>query len=557
MFKRSEQFFGSRLLAGNPRVILSLLLILAVVAAIRIRLLDMPLERDEGEFAYGGQMLLQGLSPYKEAYNVTLKLPGTCVAYALIMEAFGQTTVGIHAGLILVNLTTVVLVFLLMRRMGGDGAGVVAAGTYALLSISPPTLGLAAHATHFVLLPALAGIVLLQNLDEHTPAAQIFFAGLLLGLAFLMKQTGAAFGLFAAGWTVWCEYSLRNRSWNRLAVRLGCLTAGGLLPFILTCALIVRAGDFARFRLWTFQYAYAHSVVITFRQGINTMIGVIIPLFKAAPGLWSLAVLGLFLLFCEPSLRRWRVFIVGFAFFSYAAVWPGWRGHYFIQLLPAAGLLAGVAFRAVPAVLARLKLSFSPTAISLPIFAIAAFNPLIQWSDIYFMLAPMQTSRAVYSGMNPFAESVEVGRYLAAYCPPEARMAVLGSEPEIYFYSRRRSATGYICTFPLMEPQPYAVEMHKEMIRQIEQAKPEYVVFVCVKESWAQYWDSNTLILDWFGSYRRDHLQLVGLVEMWPGEPTQYHWFDKPVTNMRTTAKSWLGIFKRRAEGEQGSAKPN
>ena len=185
-------------------------------------------------------MLLQGLSPYKEAYNVTLKLPGTCVAYALIMEAFGQTTVGIHAGLILVNLTTVVLVFLLMRRMGGDGAGVVAAGTYALLSISPPTLGLAAHATHFVLLPALAGIVLLQNLDEHTSAAHIFFAGLLFGLAFLMKQTGAAFGLFAAGWTVWCECSLRNRSWNRLAARLGCLTAGGLLPFILTCALIVR-----------------------------------------------------------------------------------------------------------------------------------------------------------------------------------------------------------------------------------------------------------------------------------------------------------------------------
>lgn len=542
--------------AGTTRAIVLLLLILAVVATIRVRLLDMPLERDEGEFAYGGQMLLQGLSPYKEAYNVTLKLPGTCVAYALIMEAFGQTTVGIHAGLILVNLTTVVLVFLLMRRMGGDGAGVVAAGIYALLSISPPTLGLAAHATHFVLLPALAGIFLLQNLDEHTSAARIFFAGLLLGLAFLMKQTGAAFGLFAAGWTVWCECSLKNRSWNRLAARLGCLTAGGLLPFILTCVLIVRAGDFHQFWLWTFQYAYAHSVVITFAQGIKLLVSVVVLLFKAAPGLWGLAVLGLILLFCEPSLRRWRVFIVGFAFFSCVAVWPGWREHYFIQLLPAAGLLAGVAFRAVPAVLARLKLSFSPAVISLPVFAIAALSPLIQWSDIYFRLTPVQACRTIH-GVNPFPESVEVGHYLATHCPPVARIVVLGSEPQIYFYSHRRSATGYICTYPLMEPQPYAVEMQKEMIREIEKANPDYVVFVHVKNSWLQHSDSNTLIFDWFGKYQREHLQLAGLVEIAPDGPTEYRWFDPPETNVQTTAESWLAIFKRRAAGERDPSKSN
>jgi len=75
-----------------------LLVILAIVVAIRIRLLNMPLERDEGEYAYAGQLLLQGVSPYQAAYNVTLKLPGTCVAYALIMAVFGQTASALHAG---------------------------------------------------------------------------------------------------------------------------------------------------------------------------------------------------------------------------------------------------------------------------------------------------------------------------------------------------------------------------------------------------------------------------------------------------------------------------
>ena len=192
MFKRSEQSFGNRLPVRNPRVIVSLLLLLTVVTAIRIRLLDMPLERDEGEYAYAGQLLLQGVSPYQAAYNVTLKLPGTCVAYALILAVFGQTAAALHAGVILINLASAGLVFVLARRICGDAAGVVAAGTYALLSIVPETVGLAAHATHFVMLPALAGIVRLQNLDDHTPPSRIFFAGLLIGRCRRERCTPAA-----------------------------------------------------------------------------------------------------------------------------------------------------------------------------------------------------------------------------------------------------------------------------------------------------------------------------------------------------------------------------
>src|SRR5882762_9918391 len=71
------------------------------VLAVRVRLRDMPLERDEGEYAYAGQLILQGVPPYKEAYN--MKLPGTYAAYALIMAVFGRSPAGIHLGLALVN----------------------------------------------------------------------------------------------------------------------------------------------------------------------------------------------------------------------------------------------------------------------------------------------------------------------------------------------------------------------------------------------------------------------------------------------------------------------
>src|ERR1700731_3714984 len=84
--------------------------VLGLTIAIRIRLLGIPLERDEGEYAYAGQLMLQGIPPYRLAYN--MKFPGTYAAYALILAVFGQTPAGVHLGVLVVNAMTVFLVFL-------------------------------------------------------------------------------------------------------------------------------------------------------------------------------------------------------------------------------------------------------------------------------------------------------------------------------------------------------------------------------------------------------------------------------------------------------------
>src|SRR5215468_11800055 len=101
------------------------IIVFGLVLAIRIRLLGIPLERDEGEYAYAGQLILQGIPPYKLAYN--MKFPGTYAAYALIMSIFGQTIHAIHVGLLLVNATTIALVFLIGRRLVHSTVGVAAA----------------------------------------------------------------------------------------------------------------------------------------------------------------------------------------------------------------------------------------------------------------------------------------------------------------------------------------------------------------------------------------------------------------------------------------------
>ena len=108
------------------------LLAAAVIFAIyvRVRLREFPLERDEGEFAYAGQLLLQGIPPYKLAYN--MKLPGTYIAYAALMAVFGQTIAGVHLGLLLVNVATILLLYRLTRELFDPISAGLAAIFYAM-----------------------------------------------------------------------------------------------------------------------------------------------------------------------------------------------------------------------------------------------------------------------------------------------------------------------------------------------------------------------------------------------------------------------------------------
>src|SRR5882724_7989914 len=119
----------------SPRHLAWLLVALVILFAVvvRVRLRDVALERDEGEYAYAGQLMLQGVPPYKLAYN--LKLPGTYAAYALILAVFGQTAGAIHIGLAIVNAISIALMFMVARRLLDDAGAVSAAVVFTIMSL--------------------------------------------------------------------------------------------------------------------------------------------------------------------------------------------------------------------------------------------------------------------------------------------------------------------------------------------------------------------------------------------------------------------------------------
>lgn len=519
-------------------------LVLAVVllfAGIRWRLRTMPLERDEGEYAYAGQLILQGIPPYQIAYN--MKLPGTYLAYAAILRAFGETAAGVHLGLILVNGCATLLVFFLGRRLYGDLAGLVAAASYALLSTSEAVLGLAGHATHFVVLMALSGLLILLAARKSKSLAGYFVAGLCIGGAFLMKQPGAVFILFGAqevALSGWKDPEDRKK----LAARLSVYGAGAAIPYLVTCVALYRAGVFGKFWFWTVAYASQYGTSTGIVQGLKYLVEIVPQLFFGAPVVWCFAAIGMMALFRERGRGAVFSFELGLLAWSFVGVSAGlyYRDHYFILLLPAVCLLAGFAVKwCTEEIVKRTpakRLLLAPAVVFVAGFAFSLYAE----RAIFFQLRPEVVSRVVYGG-NPFPEAIEFGKYIKERSNANAKVAVLGSEPEIYFYAERHSATGYIYTYGLMEEQKYASQMQQDMIGEIEKERPEYLVKVMIPGSWLRKPKSDTAILLWADKYISDEYRIVGVVEI--GVATNYRW-DEDAVGYVPRSKYSVYLYKRK-----------
>ena len=514
-------------------------LVILVISGIRFRLRDFPLERDEGEYAYAGQLILQGIPPYQLAYN--MKLPGTYAAYAVIMAVFGETPAGIHLGLIAVNSVSIFLLFLIVRRLFDPMAAVIAGASFGLLTIRPLLLGLAAHATHFVAVFALLGIWILFKALDGNRFALFFASGFSFGLAFLMKQPGVFFAVFGGLYLCLKEYpgaDGRSAFFRKLAG----YTAGAIVPYALTCLILWRAGVFAKFWFWTVSYARAYGTEQAPFRGLQQLANRVELQKEHIPFFFFLAVLGMASFLWSKKARHHAVFTIGFLGFSFLSISVGlyFRGHYFIMLYPVLGLLIGVGASALAELLGRLG-PRPGAAIAILAFSLTFANALYAERQIYFYDSPRQACRDVY-GPNPFPESLKIAEYIQAHSSPEDRIAVMGSEPQIYFYAHRHSATGYIYTYALVENQPYGRVMQDEMIHEVESVKPLYIVYVLSRDSWDTRPGADTHIFDWTDAYLRDNYTLIGLAD--GGNRDVYRWGGEAM-NYRPRRKEFVAIYMR------------
>jgi hypothetical protein len=523
-----------------------LALVLAVVAYVRIRLLQVPLERDEGEYAYMGQLLLNGIPPHVHVYS--MKLPGVSVAYALIMGLFGQTPSGIHLGLLLVNGMCVLLVYLLALRLFDRDAAFPAAACYAVLSLSEFVYGIFAHATHFVVLFALAGFILLLRPGNRGRAPLLFLSGLCFGLAFTMKQPAALLIVCALLHLVRSSYHTRGSGRKARLTGIALFLCGVVVPYSLIVLWVLKAGAFDRFWFWTVTYVREYASGQTASQGLSTFVHVFPLIVKPQLPFWLLAGAGAFFLAAKRGRCTDRLLVAGLLFFTFIALCSGFyfRWHYFILILPAVALLAGASCTAIADMLVQEQRSNEWLRRLVPALLVmtAIGYGLYQERSYFFKLTPLEASAATY-GTNPFQAAIEIGRYIKDHTSDTDRIAVLGSEPEIYFYAGRQSATAYIYMYGLMEDQPHAERMQRELIREIELANPKYCVFTKIAFSWLEGPSSPRIIFDWFEPYVEEHYEKVGVIEL--NDSASLYFWDTDAAKHAPGSESYLVVYKRKS----------
>jgi hypothetical protein len=491
----------------------ALVVTVLLVIVVRVRLLQLPLERDEGEYAYAGQLLLEGIPPYKLAFN--MKLPGTYACYGAIMAVFGQTTAGIHLGFLLVNLGTLALLFLVARRLLDVPHAVVACVAYALLSMSTGVLGLEGHATHLVVLAALGGLLLLLKARASGRFWTFGWSGLAFGLSYVCKQPGLFFGLFGLAVLLRdVAVAAAPERGGRLR-RIGFFCAGLALPFLLTCLLMAWAGTFDRFWFWTVVYARTHAGLLGWQEGLADLVD-----FNHKAGAvqwaWVAAAAGLLCLVRDKGRSEARLVIgwlLAFSLIAFTASFYFSR-HYFIMMLPVVCLLIAIAVRRAAQAMGE--------AMPAGGFALACAGFIFVNRALWFEQTPEAACRALYGG-NPFPEAVPIAKYIQEHSSPRDTIAIMGSEPEIYFYAHRHSASGYIYMYDLMQTHRYALAMQEEAMQQIEAAKPAFLLIVYVDSSWTFSKNSNLTITRWLKTFWDKYYDVAGMIWLLP-DRTEYVW---------------------------------
>lgn len=506
--------------------------VIFVVVLVRLRLLGVALDRDEGEYGYIGQQLLQGILPYTESY--TMKLPGIYMVFAAILGIFGETHTAIHFALLLANLATAFLLFLLGRNLFNESTGIAAGVSFLVLTLSPSVQGFSAYAENFVIFFAVGGLLLMRTAQEKESQIRLFLSGILLGFAFLTKQQGVFFPMFGF---FCCLFYFKDRAKNinDFSLKAGTFALGGATPFLLTVIIYWATGNFDDFWFWTFEYASLYTSMVTLSKGVGNLIYKFNLILDFNLPVVLLALVGIASVAWNKSARSNYGFALGFLLFSFLATTPGFyfRQHYFILFIPAIALFSGMG---AASILNRRSSYWLNLVIPLLIISSTWGYAFYKQKPILFDWTHLQLIRATY-GPNPFPESFKIAEYISEHTDKEDTIAILGSEPQILFYAKRKSAVGNLYMYPLTEVHPYARLMQEQMIQKIELRQPKVIIFVNMSMSWLMRPNSVSLLADWFPGYLKENYKISGIVDIRSYDKTLYQWGDEAVKTLSDPKK--------------------
>jgi 4-amino-4-deoxy-L-arabinose transferase-like glycosyltransferase len=452
-----------------------LLFIVLVVLAIRIPLLNIPLDRDEGGYAYIAWRMGFGEMPYRDW--IDQKPPGVFWIYRLALGLPFDATAAIHCAAMLVSVASACALFFVAARFVRPFWGAVAAVLFALLSADPLLEGTSANTEIFMLLPLILSVMALLAAVRRARGGigLALVAGVMTGVAIGFKQVAVVnWPLLVFGYWILAEGVGRVRR----TVLFGLWSAVG------ACGVWAVIGFYfaMHHELGTMVYhVFTHNLgyveTLSWKDRIKSCWLALRGIWITEIGLWVFAIAGIAAVWMRGSLKQ-AMFIAAWVLTSMAGVSMSgyFFRHYFEQLLPilcvaaalgAEGLEEAGFWRALPQ--GRRRAALCIALLILPLTVAAPF---------LFVYSPREAAREIYPGNSLFADMPALGQRIAAVTRPDERVFMFGADPEALFYARRISATRYIFLLPLYGSYSDADVLQRKTAEEVTANVPAAAVYL-------------------------------------------------------------------------------
>lgn len=517
-----------------------LLLLLLGYFIVRYQFWEAPMERDEGIYAYFGQLMADGKTPYVDFYEH--RLPGIFYAYWLLVIIFG-TFKGLAAGITVLNMSSIALMYVVAKNWLGRGAAIWAAVALAFLSLAPEISGHTRQSEHIVAFVMMWGLFALQRALAKNSYLWFVLSGFLMCTSMLIKPNGVFFIML--GGLVTVLYYLFKKEYKNLFKYATVYSLSVFACFGALLLVMLKNGTLDDMWYWSITYAAQYATALPLSEGLMYF-GIYFDVFiEYYWWVFIPAMLGLLVSFAllkkttqqqaattEEVVNPYEVkplFLLAFTWvffiFAFLTITPGNRfyGHYWLMWVPS------LAFNV--AVLHKVISNFMPNnMVKLAVhgvFGVLVAVHFSQRSDYYAKPNMLKISRRAYS-TNPFPEALVIGKHINKKVKKGDEIAVIGSEPELYIYTdcRAPSRHAYFTYLLTDTTQTPALEWQEEFKRDIDTRKPRFLVAFQHRMSLGVQPNADLKILDWVAGVINTQYNRIGIVDDLGSDRPTYMWIE-------------------------------
>lgn len=523
-----------------------LLILIFTVYIIRSKFLNIPFERDEGSFSYFGKMILEGKTPYKDFYEH--QFPGLFYFYAFIEFIFGFSSSELHYGFIFVNIISLIALFFTSKFLFNSFAACIAAATFAFASLTPNISGFSIQGEHVVVFYISLGLLFYAFTKDSPKWYFYLLMGMAMGFAFTVKLSGAFLALWG-GFVLLIEFLFnKEKSFKSFFNSFGFYSIGGFSVILFFLSIVYFDGTFSEMVFWLYDNPKHYLSRITFEEGLKYFGYTKDAILQFNKFLWIHALFAVIIIFVKSIEWKNKIIILSLGVFSFFTIVPGYYfyGHYWIQLTPALAILSGaVCYACLNFTTKKFNLNENYIGFAyLILFAFPLFYHVKKFKQYYFKPNFEMIMRSTY-GNNPFPEMKVLAKHMNGFLKPSDQVAVIGSEPEFYIYTNKKSPSKHLFFTVLVADIPEHKQWQRDYAKSIEEMRPNYLIYLDHPISLLVQPNTDRYIFDWINKYINENYKLIGFVDMIDGQHSKYIWREELV-NYKPEPNYNIFIYERK-----------